>query len=146
MARPRTEDIIASVEKYIQDNYPDTNVGWVPTAHEAASAYAGTKNAWVGLQWIGPTHQDENRNDIVGFDLRVLVYSREVDRLAAAKRADEIMLLLDDTNVLLKDRTGGGTTTIGRINFHSATATAPELDSRGVRLSVVETTALVYPS
>lgn len=146
MAVARTEDLISSVENYIQTAWPDSNIQWMPDAHEAWSEYSGTQgDVWAVLDVVGPRDQIPNRDNVVVLDVRILIFSRENDRLASVRRADEFVLLLNDTAVTFYDRTDGGATELGKIVFQTATASGPTLDERGYRLSIVEVEGWVYP-
>ena len=143
--RARTADMVASVEKYLYDNWPDPTVRRVPTAHEAFSGDAGTLgDAWIGLQWIGPepriTRPSESWLDV---DIRILCFSTRQDRLSAAMLADDMAELIHETVVPLYDRTDG-TTELGNVQFQAATVLPPETDGRGVRLSVVDVSVWVF--
>ena len=145
--RARTTDIIASVEEYFANQWPDPSVQRVPTAHEAVSGESGTLgDAWVGVQWIGPEpNMTRPSYSWVNFDLRILCYSTRQDRLHASQLGDDFAELVHETVIPLLDRTDG-TTELGSIQFYAAAVLPPQVDSRGVRASIVDVSAGVFVS
>ena len=141
------EDVIASVEEYVYNTaWPDAAVKQIPTAHEAFTSYSGAEGeCWAAMQFIGPVEREANRDGVYDFDVRLLVFSREPGRLAATRRADQIGAILQNVTLTIQDRSDGGTTNVAKATMQTALASAPSLDDRGIRLSVLEVSGSVYP-
>ena len=146
IVRIPTEDVIASIEKYATDAWPDATIKKAPTAHEAFDTSADTLgNAWAAFQWLSFTEEEPNRNGVLNFDFRIVAFSREADRLAATKRADQFVAIFNNVSVTIYDRSDGGTTAVAKARLDTAVASPPTIDDRGIRLSVLDVSGTVYP-
>jgi len=141
-----TEDVIASIETYAIAAWPDPSIAMVPTAHEAFTSYSTTEaNVWAAFQWLSFEEQEPNRDGILSFDMRVVVFSREADRLAATRRADQFVGIFNNVTVTVYDRSDVGTTAVAKARLETAVASPPTLDDRGVHFSMMDVSGTVFP-
>ena len=148
MAHVFSADIIASVEKWLYDNLPDSSVTVVPSTSDAPRAFDGTlPDRWISVQWVamGPQADTRADRDWVSFDLRLLCYSRTNDRLEAAEIADGLKGLIRNSTLTVTDRTDGSTT-VGYLRFNEVGITPPDRDRSGRLVSVVDVTGWVTTS
>lgn len=148
MAQVYTADVIASVEDWLKDNFPDPSVSFIPVGAEVPRSFTGTlPDKWIAVQWIKFQEPQPSRatTDWQTVDIRFLCYSRTNDRLAAAGMADDIKALMANGFVTVKLR-ADGTTTVGHVRFMQVDIAPPQRDERDVTVSVVDVVGWANPS
>jgi hypothetical protein len=142
MARVNTTDLVASLEAYLIDNWPDASIRFVSTHHAAEGGWSGTEgDRWAAMQWVATGLHQPTRNseDWLDWDLRILCRAKVADRLASVRDAEMLAEVLDDSVFDLIDRTDGSTV-LGCVEVNATTVLPGERDTSGVALSIVEVT------
>lgn len=143
MANVRLHDVIASVEKWLIDNWPDASVAFIPSAADGRRPNTGARpSTYVESQWISyePAQPVRPSEDWTVFDLRLVCQASSNDRLKAAEIADGLRdILRDDPSTVVEvvDR-ADGTTSRGWVRFNEVGITPPQKDQRGVVVAVVD--------
>ena len=149
MAHVYTADVIASFEKWLVDNWPDSSAVFRPSGSESIRPFSSADpSRWVSAQWVSiePFQPMRASEDWCSFDLRLQCFTKTNDRLACAALADNIKGLVRGSTVDVKRRTDG-TTVVGQLTVNEVGIAPPQVfDDSGVLVSVVDVTGWVIAS
>lgn len=137
MARLNVADIVATVEKYLVDNWPDSSIAIGLTARDATASFVGTEpTRWTAMEWPSLILDITRGNaQWAHFELEVHCFSRFNDPLDATRMADNFSAALHGVTRNLVSRSDG-TTVVGVMQINDVIGGAPTLDARGIRTSV----------
>jgi len=138
MATARVADIKAAVESYLLDNWPLPSVAFIASGSDSVRPFSGSAaNTSVYAQW-GAFLPDDLRatEDIVRFDLRLIVEAANNDRMHADEIADELRGLTRNRVVEMLDR-DDESTSVGWVRFVRVGVDDAGSDARGKGTRVV---------
>jgi hypothetical protein len=149
MANARISDVMASVEKWLIDNWPDDSVTFVPSSSDGPrpNSFNQLPDVWAQPQWISfePEQPVRPGEDWVTFDLRLICQARVNDRLRVANVADGLRDLIRSAVVEVVDRADGSTSR-GWVRFNEVGVTPPQKDQRDVVVAVVDVVGWAHTS